>query len=180
MDDVISPNRLNEMQAGFRPPLVIDDRARPPTPPAHASWRHPMMTEGTVLFVCLHASAKSLIAMAYFNDLAERQGSLLRAVSAGTEPDDAIPPEVVAGLAGDGFDVSGRVPLPLTPALVASAAAILSFGPDIAAVGPASVPITYWHDMPAVSDDYAIARDAIRVRVTTLFNERAATPAVTT
>ncbi len=140
-----------------------------------------MMTEGTVLFVCLHASAKSLIAMAYFNDLAERQGSLLRAVSAGTEPDDAIPPEVVAGLAGDGFDVSGRVPLPLTPALVASAAAIVSFGPDIAAVGPASVPITYWHDMPAVSDDYAIARDAIRARrVTTLFNERAATPAVTT
>jgi arsenate reductase len=133
-----------------------------------------MITEGTVLFVCLHASAKSLIAMTYFNDLAERQGSLLRAVSAGTEPDDAIPPEVVAGLAGDGFDVTGRMPLRLTPALVASAVAIVSFGPDIATVGPASVTVTYWHDMPAVSDDYATARDAIRARVTTLFNERAA------
>jgi arsenate reductase len=139
-----------------------------------------MTTERTVLFVCLHASAKSLIAMEYFNRLAEQQGSPLRALSAGTEPDDAIPPEVVAGLAGDGFDVSGRVPLRLTPALVARAAAIVSFGPDIAAVGPASVPITRWHDMPAVSDDYAIARDAIRARVTTLFNEGAAKPAVTT
>ena len=139
-----------------------------------------MITEGTVLFVCLHASAKSLIAMTYFNDLAERQGSLLRAVSAGTEPDDAIPPEVVAGLAGDGFDVTGRMPLRLTPALVASAVAIVSFGPDIATVGPASVPVTYWHDMPALSDDDAIARDAIRARVTTLFNKGAASPAVTT
>ena len=135
-----------------------------------------MMTEGTVLFVCLHASAKSLIAMTYFNDLAERRGSLLRALSAGTEPDDAIPPEVVAGLQGDGFDVGGRVPLRLTPALVASATAIVSFGPEIAAVGPAAVPVTYWHDMPAVSDDYAIARDAIRARVTTFYAKMTGRP----
>jgi hypothetical protein len=33
--------------------------------------------------------------------------------------------------------------------------------------------------MPAVSDDYAIARDAIRARVTTLFNEGAATAPAT-
>jgi arsenate reductase len=130
-----------------------------------------MTTGGTVLFVCLHASAKSLIAMAYFNRLAEQQGSSLRALSAGTEPDDAIPPEVVAGLEGDGFDLSGRVPLRLTPALVASAAAIVSFGPDIAEVGPTSAAITRWHDMPAVSDDYAIARDAIRARVASFFAE---------
>jgi arsenate reductase len=121
-----------------------------------------MITEGTVLFVCLHASAKSLIAMEYFNRLAAQQGTSLRALSAGTEPDDAIPPEIVAGMAGDGFDVSGRVPLRLTPALVASAAAIVSFGPDIGAVGAASAPITCWHDMPAVSDDYAIARASPR------------------
>lgn len=138
-----------------------------------------MITEGTVLFVCLHASAKSVIAMAYFNHLAEQQGSALRALSAGTEPDDAIPPEVVAGMAGDGFDVSGRVPLRLTPALVASAAAIVSFGPDIAAVGPAPVRVAQWNDMPAVSDDYATARDAIHARVAALFAEMAAMPAAT-
>jgi protein-tyrosine-phosphatase len=132
-----------------------------------------MSTEGTVLFVCLHASAKSLIAMEYFNRLAAQQGSSLRALSAGTEPDDAIPPEVVAGLSGDGFDVSSRLPLRLTPALVANAAAIVSFGPDIATVGPASAPITRWHDMPAVSDDYAIARDAIRARVASFFAQTA-------
>ena len=133
-----------------------------------------MTKEGTVLFVCLHASAKSLIAMEYFNRMAAQNGSSLRALSAGTEPDDAIPLDVIAGLASDGFDVSGRVPLRLTPALVSGAAAIVSFGPDIAAVGPASAPIARWHDMPAVSDDYATARDAIRARVATLYAEMTA------
>lgn len=132
----------------------------------------------TVLFVCLHASAKSLIAMEYFNRLAAAQRSDLRALSAGTEPDDAIPPDVVAGLAGDGFDVSGRTPLRLTPPLVAGAAAIVSFGPDVAAVAPAPVPVTQWNDMPAVSDDYAVARDAIRTRVAALFTQLSAIPAV--
>jgi len=135
-----------------------------------------MIREGTVLFVCLHASAKSLIAMEYFNRIAAQRGSSLRALSAGTEPDDAIPPEVVAGLAGDGFDIRGRVPLRLTPALVAGAAAIVSFGPDIAAVGPASASVALWHDMPAVSDDYATARDAIRTRVATFCTELTGLP----
>jgi arsenate reductase len=135
-----------------------------------------MIKEGTVLFVCLHASAKSMIAMEYFNRIAAQRGSSLRALSAGTEPDDAIPPEVVAGLAGDGFDVCGRAPLRLTPALVAGAAAIVSFGPDIAAVGPASVSVALWHDMPAVSDNYATARDAIRGRVATLCTELTGPP----
>ena len=133
-----------------------------------------MTNNGTVVFVCLHASAKSQIAMAYFNRLAAERGSRLRALSAGTEPDDAIPQEVVVGLAGDGFDVGGRTPLRLTPGLLAGAAAIISFGPDIAAVGPAPVPVTHWDDMPAVSDDYATARDAIRARVAALFTEMAA------
>jgi protein-tyrosine-phosphatase len=135
-----------------------------------------MIKEGTVLFVCLHASAKSLIAMEYFNRIAAQRGSSLRALSAGTEPDDAIPPEVAAGLAGDGFDVRGRVPLRLTPVLVAGAVAIVSFGPEIATVGPASAPIARWHDMPAVSDDYATARDAIRTRVATFCAELTGPP----
>ncbi len=115
-----------------------------------------MTRSETVLFVCLHASAKSFIAMEYFNRLAALQGSRLRALSAGTEPDDAIPPEE---------------PLRLTPALVAGAAAVISFGPDIDALAPASVPVAHWDDMPAVSDDYARARDAIRARVGAFFSE---------
>lgn len=131
---------------------------------------HPIM-----VFVCLHASAKSLIAMEYFNRLAAQRGSSLRALSAGPHPDDAVPPEIVAGLAADGFDVRGRKPLRLTPELLARAAAVVSFGPDVGGAGGGSV--QHWDDMPAVSEDYATARDAIRARVARLFPEGSASPA---
>src|SRR5258708_12100898 len=101
-----------------------------------------MTRSETVLFVCLHASAKSFIAMEYFNRLAALQGSRLRALSAGTEPDDAIPPEVVAGLAGDGFDVGDRKPLRLTPALVAGAAPLIPFAPNTYPFAPPPLPVT--------------------------------------
>ncbi len=128
-----------------------------------------MPEEKIVLFVCLHGSAKSLIAMEYFNRLAARRGSTLRAVSAGTEPDDEIPPPVVAGLAADGYDVRGRTPLRVTAALVGKAVTIVSFGPKLGDLVRGGVPVQHWDDMPAVSDDYAIARDAIRARVEGFF-----------
>src|SRR3989454_7062849 len=66
--------------------------------------------QGKVLFVCLHGSAKSLIAAEYFNRLAAARGLGARATSAGTEPDDVIPPRVIQGLRADGIDVEGRRP----------------------------------------------------------------------
>lgn len=119
----------------------------------------------TVLFVCLHASAKSLVAMEHFNRLAAERGLGLRAISAGTEPDEAVPDFVVAGLRGDGFDVTSRAPRRLTPELAAEARHIVSFGPDVAAYAPTGRAIERWDDVPAVSDDYAIARTEIRARV---------------
>ncbi len=118
----------------------------------------------TVLFVCLHASAKSLVAMEHFNRLAAERGLGLRAISAGTEPDAAVPDFVVAGLRGDGFDVTSRVPRRLTPELAAEARHIVSFGPDVAAYAPKGRAIERW-DVPAVSDGYAVARAEIRGRV---------------
>jgi hypothetical protein len=70
----------------------------------------------TVLFVCLHGSAKSLIAAEYFNRLAAARGIGARATSAGTEPDDTIPPHVTRGLGDDGIDVAGRRPRHPAPA----------------------------------------------------------------
>jgi protein-tyrosine-phosphatase len=130
-----------------------------------------MTGQETIVFVCQHGSAKSLIAMEYFNRYAAQRGVPLRAISAGTEPDEAVPPEVVAGLAGDGFDVGGRTPLRATAELLARAVAIVSFGPDLDGLAPAGVPAHRWDDMPAVSDDYAAARDAIRARVSALLRE---------
>ncbi len=117
-----------------------------------------------VLFVCLHASAKSLIAAEYFNKRAAEQGVPFRAVSAGTDPDQSVPPHVVAGMKRDGFDVGRRVPQRLTQELAAPARIAITFEPDVGAYVSANCRVERWA-VPAVSDDYAIASKAIRARV---------------
>jgi arsenate reductase (thioredoxin) len=123
-----------------------------------------MPEQSLVLFVCLHASAKSLIAAEYFNKLAADRGLPFRAVSAGTEPDGAVPPHVVAGMRGDGYDVSRRIPLTLTRELAAPARVAITFEPDLEPYVGSACRVERW-GVPAVSDDYAVARDAIRARV---------------
>jgi len=123
-----------------------------------------MPAQNLVLFVCLHASAKSLIAAEYFNTRAAKQGIPFRALSAGTAPDDSVPPHVVAGMRGDGYDVSERKPLRLARELAAPARIAVSFEPELADYVAPGCAVERWN-VPAVSDDYAIARDAIRARV---------------
>jgi arsenate reductase len=64
----------------------------------------------TIVFVCEHGSAKSVIATAHFNRLAEAKGLPYRAVSRGTHPDTEIPALIRTGLLADGLDVSGWKP----------------------------------------------------------------------
>jgi protein-tyrosine-phosphatase len=129
-----------------------------------------MSEPSLVLFVCPHASAKSLIAAEYFNRRAAEQGLPFHALSAGTEPDKSVPPHVVAGMRGDGYDVSARAPLRLSRELAAPARVAVSFEPDLAEYVPPGCIVERW-SVPAVSDDYAIARDAIRARVDGLISK---------
>ena len=62
-----------------------------------------MTTPPFVLFVCLHGSAKSVIASQYFRRLAAERGLAADTGSAGTEPDAEIPPGVARGLRGVQF-----------------------------------------------------------------------------
>ena len=118
---------------------------------------------------CLHASAKSLIAAEYFNKRAAENGVPFRALSAGTEPDESVPPHVAAGMRGDGYDVSRVVPKHLTRELAAPAFVAVSFEPDLSEYVPRGCIVERW-SVPAVSDDYGIARDAIKVRVDELIS----------
>ena len=63
------------------------------------------MNSQKVAFVCLHGSAKSLIAAEYFNRIATERNLPLRATTAGPEPDGEVPQNVVAGLKSRGIDV---------------------------------------------------------------------------
>jgi arsenate reductase len=133
-----------------------------------------MATEyDNVLFVCLHGSAKSLIAAEYFNRLAAARRSKAQATSAGTEPDDAIPPRVVQDLRDDGIDVAGRRPRRPTGADVEGAALVVTFGCDLGDLASRGRRIERWDDVPAVSENFQRARDAIVARVTTLLDDPA-------
>ena len=128
-----------------------------------------------VLFVCLHGSAKSLIAAEYFNRLAAARGLPARATSAGTEPDDAIPPRVTQGLGADGIDVQGRQPRRPMQADVDGCVVVVTFACDLGDLASRAPRIERWDDVPAVSEDFKRARDVIVTRVTTLLEDPAIT-----
>ena len=127
-----------------------------------------------VLFVCLHGSAKGLIAAEDFNRLAVTRGIGATATSAGTEPDDAIAPRVSQGLRADGLDVAGRRPRRPAPADVEGASAVVTFAGDLGQLASQASRIERWDDVPAVSEDFKRARDTIVARVTTLLDGLAA------
>ena len=59
----------------------------------------------TIVFVCEHGTVKSVLALAYFVQLAREKGLPFRAVSRGTAPDSMLPAFMIAGLQGDGLAI---------------------------------------------------------------------------
>jgi protein-tyrosine-phosphatase len=130
-----------------------------------------MTSPPLVLFVCLHGSAKSVIASQYFRRLGAERGLGADTASAGTEPDAEIPAGVVQGLRGDGIDRGGLRPRPVTRADLERASRVVVFGCDLADIAPPGLAIERWDDVPAVSEDYGRAREVIAARVRTLVDQ---------
>jgi protein-tyrosine-phosphatase len=124
----------------------------------------------TVLFVCLHGAAKSVLAAADFERLARARGLEARAVFAGTEPDPEIAPKVLGELLAEGVDLRGQRPRRVTREDVAGASRIVAFGCELGPLA-AGVPVERWDDVPAVSDDFRNARAAIDARLTRLLDD---------
>jgi arsenate reductase (thioredoxin) len=124
-----------------------------------------------VVFVCLHGSAKSVIAAEYLKRLAAERGMNVETMSAGIEPDEAIPPRVTQGLAADGIDVHDRRPVSVTEDILRDADHIVSFGCDLASLAPRNIPLHDWSDVPAVSDGFDTARQAIQERLVSLLDQ---------
>jgi protein-tyrosine-phosphatase len=123
-----------------------------------------------VLFVCLHGAAKSVIGAAHFRRLAAARGLAIGAVAAGTEPDAALAPGAVKGLAGEGLEPAPIRPRPVTLYDLDTATRVVSFGCDV--VPARGQRVDQW-DVPAVSDGYAAARDRIVANVERLVAELA-------
>jgi arsenate reductase len=125
----------------------------------------------TILFLCPHHAAKSVIAEAYFTRLAKQYDLPLRGDSAGTDPAEAVSPAVVDLLRSEGIDVSGRQPRHVTESELSQAQRIISMGCTSEELGVASERIEQWADVPMVSQDIFAARDAIRAHVESLVTQ---------
>lgn len=125
----------------------------------------------TILFVCPHHAAKSVIAEAYFNRLARQYQIPFTADSAGTEPEEAVLPQVAEMLLAEGIDVARRRPRRVTQEDLAAALRVVSMGcaPEELNVEPGRV--ERWSDVPMVSQDLYASRDAIRSHVEALIAE---------
>lgn len=123
-----------------------------------------------ILFLCPHNAAKSVIAAAYFNQLAQENGSSFIGDSAGTEPSESVSPVVVKMLSSEGIDVSGYKPRHVTQDELQTSARIVSIGcmPEELR---AAAHVEYWDDVPMVSQNPEGAREAIRARVRHLIAE---------
>jgi arsenate reductase (thioredoxin) len=120
-----------------------------------------MTTSPTILFVCEHGAAKSIIAAAYFNKLAQERGLNLQAIARGTLPDDELSPGTVQGLMADGLTSTELSPQKLQPAEIESAQRIVAFGDLFDKEDHLGMQFENWNEVPPVSKDYQIARDAI-------------------
>ena len=84
----------------------------------------------TVLFLCRQNAGRSQMAAAFF----ERAAPEHRAISGGSEPAAHVHPEVVAAMREIGYELGGRKPAKVDPAMLASADHVISMGCDDPAV----------------------------------------------
>lgn len=123
-----------------------------------------------VAFVCEHGSAKSVISAAHFNKLASDRNLKVRAISRGTNPDKEVAAKAVEGLRADGLAVSRVKPKRLSTADVSRGLRVVAFC-ELPQAFSKNGRVEHWSNLPAVSEDYSKARDAIVERVRHLLDE---------
>jgi protein-tyrosine-phosphatase len=125
----------------------------------------------TLVFVCPHNAAKSILAAAYCQHLAAHCGLQVQVTSAGTEPDATVSPGVVTLLRGEGLDVTHHRPRHVTRGELGAAFRIISLGCDVSHLAPPDTRVEHWDDVPAPSQHLTHARDAIYAHVERLIAE---------
>lgn len=119
----------------------------------------------TVLFMCPHNGAKSVLAEAYFRRRGEEAGLNFNVLTAGDDPYEAVVPAVVARLKSEGVDVSNHQPRHFTNDDLIQADLIISMECDVTSALPQGKTIEFWNDVPLVSEDIEKAYSAIQGHV---------------
>ncbi|HUE97651.1 MAG TPA: hypothetical protein VMN99_00270 [Anaerolineales bacterium] len=128
-----------------------------------------MENHPTIVFVCEHGAAKSVVAAAYFNQFATQKGLGLRAVARGTNPDNELSPHAVKGLTEDGLRVAESAPQKLTQIDIQSAQRVVTFC-ELPAEYLQPAILERWDHIPPISENYEKARDAMIERIRQMLN----------
>ena len=129
-----------------------------------------MPEDKVIVFVCEHGAAKSIIAATYFNKLASEKNLDARAIARGTHPDSELSPKTIMGLQTDRLTPTKATPQKLSCVEVESARQIVSFC-ELPEEYQTNAAIERWDDIPPVSENYEIARDAIIKHLEHLVNQ---------
>ena len=121
----------------------------------------------TIVFVCEHGAAKSIIAAAYFNKLAQEANLEVRAIARGTHPDSELSPKAITGLGHDGLTPTELAPQKLSLTDIESAKKVITFC-ELPAEYQSKVSVEQWDGVPPVSEGYQKARDSILERTSHL------------
>jgi arsenate reductase len=125
----------------------------------------------TVLFMCPHGAAKSVLASAYFQRLAKERGLNVRVTSAGTDPDAQVSSAVARHLENNGYEVPVTKPRLATAQDMATADVVISIGCDLKDLPAPRGMLVTWDDVPSPSEELQRADEKIRQRVTELVDE---------
>jgi protein-tyrosine-phosphatase len=128
----------------------------------------------TILFLCPHNAAKSILAAAHFDQRVQERGLDYRAASAGTSPDAVPSPAVVAMLWEEGIDIADYRPRRVTTEDLTNAHRVISLGCDLDDLDGGITRMERWDDVPPASQDLDASRAAITRHLDALLNELAA------
>ena len=127
-------------------------------------------TSKEIVFVCTHGAARSPIAAAYFNKLAEEKDINYHGVFRATEPDDVLTKETISGLKKDGFNTGDWKPERVTALDLETAYKIVTFDCNLPLNDYTDITIE-WNGTPSISKDYVAARNAIKEHVEKLVDK---------
>ena len=123
------------------------------------------MPDEKILFLCPHNAAKSILASAYFEEIAKEKGLSFSADSAGTDPDATVMASVRDLLSTQGLAVEKEIPSMLTQAQLDQASTIVSIGCDLSAWNVDPAKLQEWTDVPLPSEDLEGANELIKKKV---------------
>ncbi|MFZ6760353.1 hypothetical protein ACO0K9_24380 [Undibacterium sp. Ji50W] len=130
-------------------------------------------TTGKILFICEHGNVKSLMAVSYFNKIAQERHLPFVAVSRGIVPDSiTVPPPIVDGLRQEGFDVAAFHPTKLTALDIDSARRAIAISVDSPiSIGSNGSSILAWNDVPPASVDFKASSASLKAHIEALLTQ---------